>query len=147
MVISGPDQHVFKAEGVIKGMLEVLRSGGELSRVALAIKKTLAKGDGLATLLFDEIDTGIGGTTAGAVSASLKQLSSEKQVLLVTHLHQIAKEADRHFTVTKSVEGDQTFIAIGEVRQAARQEEIARMLGSIGDESLSFARTLLKEQK
>ncbi|MFZ2959081.1 MAG: DNA repair protein RecN [Candidatus Ozemobacteraceae bacterium] len=131
--------------GVPPGSLRKIASGGELSRVALALKKVLAQSDELPTLIFDEIDTGIGGVIAEAVAKSLKSLSADKQVILVTHLHQIAKEGTKHFTVVKSVEDGATVVAIEEVRDGAREAEIARMLGATGREGLAFARSILKE--
>ncbi|MBP7632886.1 DNA repair protein RecN, partial [Candidatus Ozemobacteraceae bacterium] len=132
--------------GAPGGPLRKIASGGELSRVALALKQVLAEGDELPTLLFDEIDAGIGGTTAEAVAESLERLSRKKQVVLVTHLHQIAKEADRHFTVTKHVVGGETVVRIGEVRKTEREAEIARMLGRTGAEGLAFAKALLRRE-
>jgi len=130
--------------GAPGGPLRKIASGGELSRVALAIKKVLARSDALPTLVFDEIDAGIGGKTAEAVAASLRALGSEKQVLLVTHLHQIAKEGSCHFTVTKKVTNDQTSVEISLVEGEKRIEEIARMLGRTDNDGLSFARNLLQ---
>lgn len=126
------------------GPLRKIASGGELSRVALALKKVLARSDALPTLMFDEIDAGIGGKTAEAVAESLRSLGNEKQVLLVTHLHQIAKEGKCHFTVSKSVSNDQTRVSIKPVSGDERIEEIARMLGQTDKQGLSFARNLLE---
>ena len=129
--------------GVPGGPLKKIASGGELSRVALALKKVLAKSDELPTLLFDEIDTGIGGQTAEAVAASLNSLGKEKQVLLVTHLHQIAKEGNCHFTVTKNIKDDTTQVSIQKVSGQCRVNEIARMLGHTDAQGLDFAKNLL----
>jgi DNA repair protein RecN (Recombination protein N) len=129
--------------GVPEGPLRKIASGGELSRVALAIKKVLACNDDLPTLLFDEIDTGIGGKTAEAVAASLKALADQKQVLLVTHLHQIAKEGHFHFTVNKQVDKELTNVFIQQVVDDKRIEEIARMLGQTNADGLKFAKNLL----
>lgn len=128
------------------GPLRKIASGGELSRVALAIKKVLASCDALPTLVFDEIDAGIGGKTAEAVAESLRSLGKEKQVLLVTHLHQIAKEGSHHFTVSKTVKNDQTIVAIRSVEGTERVEEIARMLGQTDTQGLEFARNLLEKR-
>lgn len=128
------------------GALRKIASGGELSRVALAIKKVLARSDALPTLVFDEIDAGIGGKTAEAVAESLRSLGCEKQVILVTHLHQIAKEGSHHFMVTKSVKNEQTSVAITRVDKTERVEEIARMLGQTDLQGLAFARTLLEKK-
>ena len=99
-------------------------SGGELSRVALAIA---AVGGG-ETLVFDEIDAGIGGQTALAVGETLERLAGRAQVLTITHLPQIASRADRHFRVEK-VPGDPTHTRIEPLRESDRREEIQRMLG------------------
>ena len=131
--------------GAPGGPLRKIASGGELSRVALAIKKVLAQSDDLPTLLFDEIDAGIGGKTAEAVAGSLRALAAQKQVLLVTHLHQIAKEGNLHFTVNKLVEKDATQVMIQQVEDEARIEEIARMLGQTDADGLAFARNLLQK--
>lgn len=130
--------------GAPGGPLRKIASGGELSRVALAIKKVLAQSDELPTLLFDEIDAGIGGKTAEAVAGSLRALARQKQVLLVTHLHQIAKEGNLHFMVSKQVKQNQTAVEIRTVADDERVEEIARMLGQTDAEGLAFARTLLQ---
>ena len=131
--------------GAPAGALRKIASGGELSRVALALKKVLARNDDLPTLIFDEVDTGIGGTTAEKVARCLKDLSAEKQVLLVTHLHQIAKEGEAHFVVGKTVfKGKETRIDIAEVSGTAREEEIARMLGDVSKKGQAFARSLLR---
>jgi len=118
-------------------------SGGELSRLALAIRTVLAECDDSGFLVFDEIDAGVGGTTAEQVAANLAELSRHRQVLLVTHLHQIAKEADRHFTVEKSVAHDSTRVTIQPICGQAREHEIARMLGTPTQSGREFARTLL----
>ena len=99
-------------------------SGGELSRIALAIA---AVGGG-ATMVFDEIDAGIGGRTAHAVAETLVRLAGRAQVITITHLPQIASRADRHFRVEK-VPGDPTHTRIAELTDDERREEIERMLG------------------
>src|SRR5204863_3693040 len=99
-------------------------SGGELSRIALAIA---AVGGG-ATIMFDEIDAGIGGQTAHAVGATLERLASRAQVLTITHLPQIASRADRHFRVEK-VPGDPTHTRIEALDHEARRDELERMVG------------------
>jgi DNA repair protein RecN (Recombination protein N) len=99
-------------------------SGGELSRIALAIA---AVGGG-ETMVFDEIDAGIGGTTAHAVGDTLRRLAERAQVVTITHLPQIATLADRHFRVEK-VPGDPTHTRIAELDDAERRDEIERMLG------------------
>src|SRR5207247_8796647 len=107
--------------------------GGELSRIARAIA---AVGGG-ETIVFDEIDAGIGGQTAHAVGETLERLATRAQVLTITHLPQIASRADRHFRVEK-LPGDPTHTRIEPLLEAERREEIRRMLG--GHECLSAAR-------
>jgi DNA repair protein RecN (Recombination protein N) len=99
-------------------------SGGELSRIALA----LAAAAGGETLVFDEIDAGIGGVTAHAVAATLQRLAGRAQVLTITHLPQIASVAERHFRVEK-IPGDPTHTRIEELDELLRREEIERMAG------------------
>ena len=108
-------------------------SGGELSRIALAIA-AVAGGE---TLIFDEIDAGIGGETANAVGRSLKRLAERAQVVTITHLPQIAALADRHFRVEK-VPGDPTHTRIEQLGDEARKGELERMLG--GQEFLASVR-------
>jgi DNA repair protein RecN (Recombination protein N) len=108
-------------------------SGGELSRVALA----LAAVGGGETLVFDEIDAGIGGRTANAVAGTLERLAGRAQIVTITHLPQIASRAERHFRVEK-LAGEQTRTSIAELDMAERKDEIERMLG--GEEFLSTVR-------
>ena len=105
-------------------------SGGELSRIALAIA-AVAGGE---TMVFDEIDAGIGGTTAHAVGELLERLAQRAQVITITHLPQIASRADRHFRVEK-VPGEPTHARIERLQDGDRREEIQRMLG--GEEFLA----------
>ncbi|MCX7656430.1 MAG: DNA repair protein RecN [Treponemataceae bacterium] len=117
--------------------LSRIASGGELSRVMLAIKTILARSDTVETLVFDEIDTGIGGEVALAVGEHLAQLGSIKQIFCITHLASIAVRADNHLKVEKSVVGDRTVTTVRPLSDRERKEEIARMLS--GDASASVA--------
>jgi DNA repair protein RecN (Recombination protein N) len=108
--------------------LTKIASGGELSRVALAIKAVLASKDAIPLLIFDEIDTGIGGEVAVAVGSYLQKISRGRQVLCVTHLASIAAYADSQFKVEKQVAGERTVTNVYELSASQRQEEIARML-------------------
>jgi len=103
-------------------------SGGELSRVALALRAVAHAGAGEPTIVFDEIDAGIGGHTAHAVAEALGRLAKRAQVLTITHLPQIASAADTHFRVEK-VPGDPTHTRIERLSESARREEVERMLG------------------
>ncbi len=104
-------------------------SGGELSRIMLAIKALLADKDSTETLLFDEIDTGVSGRTAQKVAEKMEQIGRTHQVLCVTHLAQLAAMADHHFEISKSVENGSTQTQISELSEAESVEEIARILG------------------
>ena len=103
-------------------------SGGELSRVALALRTVAHAGAGEPTIVFDEIDAGIGGETAHAVADALRSLAERAQVVTITHLPQIASAAGAHFRVEK-VAGDPTHTHIARLSDAQRREELERMLG------------------
>lgn len=122
-------------------------SGGELSRLMLALKVALkGKGD-IETLLFDEIDSGIGGTVANNVALELLKLSKMQQVVAITHLAQIASKADRHFVVFKEEKNGRTISHIKEIKGEERVKEIARLLsGDTSEISLEHARSLLEVQ-
>ncbi len=128
--------------------LAKVASGGELSRLALAIAVTTAAKDpqGVATLIFDEIDAGVGGTVADSVGRLMKQLGRSAQVLAVTHLAQVAACADGHFVVSKALRGKQTLSDIGAVEGEARVAEVARMLGGEKLSGTAHAQTLLGQK-
>lgn len=109
--------------------LGMVASGGELSRIMLAIKTVLAKRDKIDTLIFDEIDVGISGRTAQKVSEKLACVSASHQVICITHLAQIASMADRHFVIEKKVENDSTVTTIRALEEQEEIEELARILG------------------
>ncbi len=111
--------------------LAKIASGGELSRMMLAIKKILAKVGGRQVLIFDEVDSGIGGAIAEVVGKTLKELSKHHQVICVTHLPQIACFADNHHSVRKEVKGRRTVTVVDRLEKEAILEEIARMLGGV----------------
>ncbi len=121
-----------------------IASGGELSRIMLAIKTILAKMDGKSTLIFDEIDTGISGKTAQAVAEKLAYVSSNHQAICVTHLPQIAAMADLHYDVEKVVEGERTYTRINLVSGEDTYRVLARLLGgtNISDVTLEHAREI-----
>ena len=121
-----------------------IASGGEISRVMLALKTVLVQVDSIPTVLFDEIDSGIGGQIADVVGKKLKELSQSAQVICITHLPQIARFADRHFLVEKDVVGERTLISARSLTDAERVTEIARMHGGKETEvGLAHARELL----
>ena len=125
--------------------LAKVASGGELSRLALAIAVTTAQrdGGGAPTLIFDEIDAGVGGTVADSVGRLMKQLGRTSQVLAVTHLAQVAACADRHFVVSKAQRGRQTLSDVQGVEGVARVAEVARMLGGERLSGTAHAQALL----
>ena len=125
--------------------LRKVASGGELSRLMLAIKTVLAAADSVETMVFDEIDTGIGGEVALAVADQLAELGTQKQIFCITHLATIAVRADNHVKVSKKVEGERTFTVIETLDTVARREEIARMLSgdAIAQAALAHADELL----
>jgi DNA repair protein RecN (Recombination protein N) len=105
-----------------------IASGGELSRVMLAVKRALARSDQASTYVFDEVDTGVGGGTAEVIGRKLKAIASDRQVFAVTHLPQIAAFADQHFRVEKHTSGGRTTVRVEELNARDRAAEIARML-------------------
>lgn len=109
--------------------LAKVASGGELSRIMLALKLALRRADEVATYVFDEVDSGIGGTTAHAVGALIRAVSQHRQVLCVTHLPQIAAQADGHYHVAKVEIAGRTETVVKKLTTAARKDELARMLG------------------
>jgi DNA repair protein RecN (Recombination protein N) len=122
-------------------------SGGELSRVLLAVKGVLATGDEVATYVFDEIDAGVGGAVAEAIGRKLSKAAQRRQVLCITHLPQIAAFADAHFHVEKRQEGGRTVTRVVELDERERVEEIARMLGGAKASARKHAQTLLDEAR
>jgi len=126
--------------------LAATASGGEISRLMLAIKSILARNDHVPVLIFDEIDTGIGGTIARHVGVSLLDLGTTHQVLCISHLHQIAAMADHHIRVFKDSAGKRTITRIIELSSEERINEIARMLGGDSTIALQHAAELLAKR-
>jgi len=125
--------------------LRAIASSGEISRLMLAIKSALAAHDAIPLLVFDEIDTNVGGEIAHAVGAKMQTLGRDHQVICITHLPQVAATASSHFVVTKDVTRGRTFSSLREVTGKGRQEEIARMLGGKSESALKLAASLLKK--
>ncbi len=123
-----------------------IASGGELSRMMLAIKNVLSNKDNVDTLIFDEVDTGISGSAAQKVGLKLKEVSRTKQVLCVTHLAQISALGDAHYLIKKNVENDRTFTKVEKLDYEGRKYEIARIIGGvqITDITLNHADEMLK---
>ncbi len=149
--IAGIDQLEFWVQtnpGTKPGPMMKVASGGELSRFMLAIKVVLADRGSAPTLVFDEIDTGVGGAVADAIGQRLKRLSAKTQVLAVTHAPQVAAQAVRHFLIAKDLVdgGAQVATRVGELGNEQRREEIARMLSgeTISVEARAAAERLLQ---
>ena len=123
--------------------LAKIASGGETSRLMLALKEVLAESDQISTLVFDEIDSGIGGRVGMTVGSMLWQLGRHHQVMCVTHLPQLAAFGDQHFKVDKKNLDDRTITQVQEVTDERRVTELAEMLGSPGEQSVQTARELL----
>jgi DNA repair protein RecN (Recombination protein N) len=131
------------------GPIHKIASGGELSRFMLALKVILAETSPIPTLIFDEVDSGIGGATADAVGERLQRLAGKYQVLVVTHSPQVAARAATHWNVAKSAQKDSVttqILPLGSIKE--RQEEIARMLSGaeITLEARAQAAKLLEKQ-
>jgi DNA repair protein RecN (Recombination protein N) len=109
--------------------LAKIASGGELSRVMLAVKQALARTDQVLTYVFDEVDAGIGGGAAETVGRKLKKIAADRQVIVITHLPQVAACADAHVRVTKIAEKGRTRVEIKGLDETERAAELARMLG------------------
>jgi DNA repair protein RecN (Recombination protein N) len=123
-------------------------SGGELSRLMLALKQVHPESD-VPTLVFDEVDTGIGGATSALVGKKLKRVALGQQVLCITHLPQVAAFADHHYRVEKRVVEGRTATAVAALDDEARVTEMARMLGGvkITDKTLEHAREMIAEAR
>ena len=118
--------------------LSKIASGGELSRIMLAIKNVLASKDNIQTLIFDEVDTGVSGRAAQKIGIKLKEVSKNRQVLCVTHLAQIACFADNHFLISKSESDNKTYTKVESLEIDGRIHELARIIGGIESTKLSL---------
>lgn len=125
--------------------LNKVASGGELSRISLAIQVVIAQGSQISTLVFDEVDVGIGGATAEIVGRLLRQLGGKGQVICVTHLPQVASQGHQHFFISKREEEGAVRSAIDALNDQERTEEIARMLGGVNitESTLAHASEML----
>lgn len=120
-------------------------SGGEMSRLLLALKTILGAADAVPTLVFDEVDVGVGGRSGSVIGEKLAALAEHHQVICITHLAQIASRADRHVAVTKQAGPDRTAISIQELAGVEREKEIAAMLGGVTAANRASARELLEQ--
>ncbi len=129
--------------------LSKIISGGEMSRIMLGFKSILAEYDGIPTLIFDEIDTGISGRTAQVVGEKIKKISKKHQVISISHLPQIAALADSHFLINKSLVGNKSITIISKLSYEERVLEMARILGGVDvtDTTINHAREMLEMSK
>ncbi|MGV3458938.1 MAG: DNA repair protein RecN [Flavobacterium sp.] len=127
------------------GLLKKVASGGEMSRIMLAVKAVLARYSNLPTIIFDEIDTGVSGEIANKMAGIMKEMSANMQVLAITHLPQIAAKGDQHYKVEKTTSGDTTVSELKLLTDSERVQEIAQMLSGhdVTDSALNHARALL----
>jgi DNA repair protein RecN (Recombination protein N) len=125
--------------------LRSIASSGEMARVMLAVKTTLAEVDEIPILIFDEVDANVGGETAGQVGRKLRGLGRSHQVLCITHLPQVAAQGQNHFAVEKKVKQNRTLTELTRLEGAARERELARMLGGQTAAALALAKSLLIE--
>jgi DNA repair protein RecN (Recombination protein N) len=126
--------------------LRKIASGGELARIMLALKSVGKETEGRKTLIFDEIDSGIGGKTAESIARKLRELAGRHQVLCITHLPQIAAAASRHFLVEKKVDKDRTYTTVVDLPRSERPAEIARLISGsrITPASIGAAEEMLR---
>lgn len=141
------EYHVCTNPGTEPDSLSKIASGGELSRISLAIHMITARKGATPTLLFDEVDTGIGGATAALVGRLLRELGERLQVLCVTHQPQVAASAHHHYVVEKHSDSEHTWTSVTRLEKDEKTDEIARMLGglTITENTRSHARELLGE--
>ncbi|MGO4697587.1 DNA repair protein RecN [Paenibacillus sp. 2TAB26] len=131
---NGMDEAIFMLStnpGEPLKQLSKIASGGEMSRIMLALKSIFAEIDQVPVLIFDEVDTGVSGRAAQAIAEKMSQLASKCQVFSITHLPQVACMADHHYEIRKQVIGSRTSTSVSELLEAVRIEELARMLGGV----------------
>ncbi len=145
--VSGCDEIEFQFSPNVGEPLKPLRaiaSSGEMARVMLALKTVLAAEDEIPVLVFDEVDANVGGETANAVGAKMKQIAAKRQVFCITHLPQVAAAADAHYVVSKLVKDGRTTSEITRLERKSRVTELARMLGGQSDAARKHAEALLR---
>jgi len=126
--------------------LAKIASGGELSRIMLALKSVMADADDIDTLIFDEIDTGISGFAANKVGIKLRTISGKRQVICVTHLAQIGAQAHHHFLIKKTVRNGRTYTDVTPLDYEGRVQELARIIGgTISHAALEAAKEMLSQ--
>ncbi|WP_042475312.1 DNA repair protein RecN [Bacillus ndiopicus] len=126
--------------------LPKIASGGELSRMMLALKTIFSSTNGITSIIFDEVDTGVSGRVAQAIAEKISAISIHSQVLCISHLPQVAAMADQHYLIKKQVEHDRTFTTVAEIKSRARVEEVSRMMSGaeITDLTLQHAQELIE---
>jgi DNA repair protein RecN (Recombination protein N) len=126
--------------------MEKIASGGELSRIMLALKSVIADKDGIDTVIYDEVDTGVSGKTARKIGMKLRESAARAQVFSVTHSAQIASLADRHFLIEKREEDGRASTSVRPLDYEGRIEELSRILGgiSVTDAQRAAARDMLE---
>lgn len=136
-------------QGETPGRISKIASGGELSRIMLALKNVLTENDDIGVMVFDEIDTGVSGVAAQRVGEKLSDLARQRQVLCVTHLPQIAAMADSHFEISKSEKSGRTYTQVAPLDEQGRKRELARLTGgdNISETTLSAASEQLEAAK
>ena len=129
--------------------LAKIASGGELSRIMLAMKNVLSDRDNVDTMIFDEIDTGVSGRAAQKIGRKLHEVSAGRQVICVTHLAQVAAYADHHLLISKKVRDGKTFTSVESLSEEERTQELARIMGGdvITPATLSAAAELLEKSR
>jgi DNA repair protein RecN (Recombination protein N) len=132
--------------GEAMGRISRIASGGELSRIMLAMKNVLSSTDNVGILIFDEIDSGVSGVAAQRVGEKLAELAETKQILCVTHLPQIAVMADKHYSIEKKQIDNRTYTIVNPLDIKGRKKELARLIGgdNVTDVTLSGAGELLE---
>jgi DNA repair protein RecN (Recombination protein N) len=124
-----------------------IASGGETSRLMLALKNVLARADSIPTLVFDEVDQGIGGRVGIVVGEKLWQLARQHQVFVVTHLPQLAAFGDQHYRVGKQIQDGRTITQVEKLSDTARLEELTQMLGNMSNANRSAAKEALSQAR
>lgn len=126
--------------------LPKIASGGELSRMMLALKTIFSSSNGITSIIFDEVDTGVSGRVAQAIAEKIAAISIHSQVLCISHLPQVAAMADQHYLIRKQVEHDRTFTTVNEIKENARIEEVSRMMSGaeITELTLQHAKELVE---
>ena len=126
--------------------LSKIASGGEMSRIMLAIKTIFADSDPVDTLIFDEIDTGVSGRAAQKIAEKINKIAKNKQILCITHLAQIAAMADTHFLIEKNTDSQHTYTEVSLLDESSRKNELARIIGGaqITDTTIQAASEMIE---